>query len=141
MIDIVWFASGGINSSSPSLPFAALSGCRVLLERYATAFQKAHIMPKQKDCHDDLNNASVTAILTHVETCCGTTKELLEAKTIWRQGKPPSNSSESILWKQLFEALHLYLYKGPGNIMYIPDSLEPFERRWLVRYFDNKGVA
>jgi hypothetical protein len=122
------------------LVIAANAGCRVLLEDFAKTFQRAHQLKNQKACTDNLSNASTTEILTHSETCSGLTKQLLEAKIVWKTAKPTGNANPSILFKSLSERLHRCMLQGPGNVMWVPDDLPPIENKWMLRYLKNLSV-
>jgi hypothetical protein len=124
-----------------ALVTAANAGCRVLLEDFAKKFQKAHQLKNQKACTNNLSNASTTEILTHSETCSGLTKQILEAKIVWKTAKPTGNANRSDLFQSLSDALHRHMFQGPGkDVMWVPDGLAPIEKKWMLRYLKNLSV-
>jgi hypothetical protein len=110
------------------------------LEDFADKFQKAHQLKNQKACTDNLSNASPTEILTHSETCSGLTKQILEAKIVWKTAKPTGNANPSILFQSLSDRRQRYMLQGPGNVMWVPDELAPIEKKWILRYLKNLSV-
>ena len=114
--------------------FAATAGCRVLLDKFANTFQRAHILPRQKACKYDLTDASTTQILLHSESCSGMIRELLDAKIVWENPSPTGTTDVSTLFQSLSNARMQNMFQGPGNVIWVYDGLEPIEKKWMLRY-------